>query len=127
MSYKNLIQEFYTNAINNKVKTRASLAPYVTDEALLDHVDMFESAFPKYSIQIEDMIEEGDKLVVRARFQGKHLGTFNGIDPTGKSVDLPFVIIYRMENNKIVEHWLMANFLEMLTQLGVMNMAEQNI
>jgi predicted ester cyclase len=120
MSPKALIQEFWST-ISGKVKTRASLAPYVTDEGLYQHVEMFEKGFPKYRLKAEDMIEEGDKVAVRARFMGTHSGEFNGIPATGKSVELPFTIIYRMENGKIAEHWLEANSLVLLSQLGVMN------
>jgi predicted ester cyclase len=60
-------------------------------------------------------------VVVRARFNGTHNGEFNGIPARGKTVDLPFIIIYRFEGGKIAEHWLEANHLVLLTQLGVMN------
>jgi predicted ester cyclase len=71
------------------------------------------------------MIEENDKVVVRARFMGTHLGEFNGIPATGREVNLPFLIIYRFEGGKIAEHWMEANQLALLTQLGVMNAAPQ--
>jgi predicted ester cyclase len=85
---------------------------------------MFEKGFPQYRLKAEDMVEEGDKVVVRARFLGTHTGEFNGIPATGKEVDLPFMIMYRIEGGKIAEHWLEANHLALLTQLGIMATAE---
>jgi predicted ester cyclase len=120
MSTKALLQQFWAS-ISGKEKTRALLAPYVTDEGLYQHVELFEKGFPRYSLKAEDMIEEGAKVVVRARFMGTHSGDFNGIPATGKTVELPFIIIYRIEGDKIAEHWLEANNLDLLTQLGVMN------
>jgi predicted ester cyclase len=92
---------------------------------MFEHVEMFEKGFPLYSLKAEDMIEEKDKVVVRARFTGTHNGDFNGIAATGKSVDLPFIIIYRIEGGKIAEHWLETNHLVLLTQIGVMNKEPQ--
>jgi predicted ester cyclase len=124
MSPKTFIQEYWA-AINGKTKTRESLKPYVTDERLYQHVEMFERGFPQYSLKAEDMIEEGNKVAVRARFMGTHTGEFNGIPATGKTVDLPLILIYRIEGEKIAEHWMEANSLALLTQLGVMNTEAQ--
>ncbi len=120
MLLKSIIQDYW-DIINGKSKPRELMTPYVSDEALFQHIEMFEKAFPHYRLKAEDMIEENDRVVVRARFMGTHNGDFNGIEPTGKSVDLPFIIIYRMEGGKIAEHWLETNHLSLLTQLGVMN------
>lgn len=124
MLLKTILLDFW-NSISGKDKTRASLAPYVTDEGLYQHVEMFEKGFPQYRLKAEDIIEQSDKVVVRARFIGTHNGEFNGIPATGKSVDLPFIIIYRFEDGKIAEHWLETNHLALLSQLGVMNTEEQ--
>src|SRR5215218_690233 len=124
MSPKTFIQEFWAS-ISGKPKTRESLKPYVTDEGLYRHVALFEGGFPQYRLKAEDMIEEGDKVVVRAHFMGTHSGVFNGIQATGKTVDQPFMIMYRIEGEKIAEHWLEANSLDLLTQLGVMNIEAQ--
>src|SRR3972149_574102 len=47
---------------------------------------MFRSAFPDFKATIDDMIAEGDKVVVRISWRGSHKGEFMGIPPTGKSV-----------------------------------------
>lgn len=122
MLLQTILLDFW-DSLSGKVKTREALQPYVTDEGLYEHVEMFEKGFPQYRLKAEDIIEQGDKVVVRARFMGTHNGEFNGIPATGKSVDLPFIIIYRFEGGKIAEHWLEANHLALLTQLGVMNTA----
>jgi predicted ester cyclase len=96
MLLKTVLLDFW-DSISGKTKTREMLQPYVTDEALYQHVEMFEKGFPQYRLKAEDIIEQGDKVVVRARFNGTHNGEFNGIPATGKTVDLPFIIIYRFE------------------------------
>lgn len=124
MLLKTIIRDFW-DTISGKEKTRELMAPYVTDEALYQHVEMFEKGFPCYRLKAEDMIEENNKVAVRAVFMGTHSGEFNGIPATGKEVNLPFTIIYRLEGGKIAEHWLEANQLALLTQLGVMNTAAE--
>ena len=125
MSLKTFIHDFYENAINGKAKTRAALAPFVADEALMEHVDVFEAGFPRYRVAIEDIVEEGNRIVPRAKFHGTHTGMFNGIAPTGKTVEVPFLMMYKIENGKIVQHWLEADSMRLLTQLGVMTDAAQ--
>lgn len=120
MLLQSIVRDFW-DSISGKSKTKELLQPFVTDEGLYQHVELFEKGFPQYRLKAEDIVEQNDKVVVRARFMGTHQGDFNGIPATGKSVDLPFIIIYRFEGGKIAEHWLEANHLALLTQLGVMN------
>lgn len=122
MLLQTILLDFW-DALSGKAKTREALRPYVTDEALYQHVETFEKGFPQYRLTADDIIEQDDKVVVRARFMGTHNGEFNGIPATGKYVDMPFIIIYRFEGGKIAEHWMEANHLTLLTQLGVMNTA----
>jgi predicted ester cyclase len=110
----------YFNAISGKAKTEALLEKYMTDTALRDHITFFEGAFPNYELLIEEMISEGEKVIVRGRCLGEHKNEFNGIPPTNKNMDLPFVIRYTIENGKISDHWLIADQLTLMEQLGVM-------
>ena len=41
-------------------------------------MNMFLAAFPDMHVTIEDMIAEGDKVVVRHTFHGTHTGNFQG-------------------------------------------------
>jgi predicted ester cyclase len=40
------------------------------------------------------------------------------IAPTGKAVTMPFMIIYRVVNGKIIQHWLIADQMGLMQQLG---------
>ena len=53
-------------------------------EGLKRHVTMLRSAFPDLRHNIEDVIAEGEKVVVRTTCSGTHLGDFMGIPPTGR-------------------------------------------
>ncbi len=110
----------YFNAVSGKEKTRELCEQYTTDENLIEHIEFFESAFPKYELFIEEMITEGNKVVVKGRATGTHKGELNGIPPTGKQMDLPFVIRYTIENEIITDMWLIADQMILMEQLGVM-------
>ncbi|MEO0572235.1 MAG: ester cyclase [Bacteroidota bacterium] len=114
----------YYNAISGKEKSRELSEQFTNDEKLVEHIHFFEGAFPKYELFIEEMVTEGNKVVVRGRATGTHNGALNGIPPTGKKMDLPFIIRYTIENGKISDHWLLADQMILMEQLGVMPKAE---
>ena len=108
----------YFEALSGKDKPAAVVNRYVSDEELQHHIALYEAAFPNYQLIAEDMIAEGDKVVVRSTFRGTHKGDLMGIPPTGKQVTMPLMLIYRIADDKIVEHWMQADALGLLQQLG---------
>jgi predicted ester cyclase len=117
---KTLIQN-YLDALSGKDKPAALQDQYIadSDEELKQHIVFFEASFPHYGIVADDMIAEGDKVAVLARFQGTHRGELLGIAPTGKDVDIPFAITYRLSGDKVVEHWMSFDRMALMEQLGV--------
>jgi predicted ester cyclase len=113
-----LVQAYFA-AISGKPKPATTLDTYVADEELKQHVGFFEAAFPRYVLVSEDLIAQGDEVAVRARFQGTQTGDLMGIAPTGKMVDVPFIIIYRVAGGKIAQHWMSIDQMDVLKQLGV--------
>ncbi len=116
----------YLNAISGKEKTLEVCAHYITDQALTEHILFFDAAFPKYEILADEMTAEGNRVVVRARLIGKHEGQFGDIMPSYRTIDLPFVVTYTIENRKIVSHWLVADQMALMEQLGVEAAVEAN-
>jgi predicted ester cyclase len=117
---KELVIEYF-NAISGFRKTRELMVKYLADQHLIEHIEFFDSVFPAYEIFADEITAEGNRVVVRARVKGRHEGELNGIPPTHKSVDFPFAIGYEIENNKIISHWLIADQMALMEQLGVMN------
>ncbi len=113
--------EDYLEAISGKPKPVESLQRFVgpEDADLIDHINIHEAAFPSYELVGEDIIAEGDKVVVRFRVRGTHLGTYMGLAPTGRRIDAPGIIIYRIADGKIVEHWLQVDAMTVMQQLGL--------
>ncbi len=86
---------------------------------LTEFLNTFLVAFPDLAINVDDIIAEGDKVVVRATAGGTHTGDLQGIPPTGKSVPMLAMIIYRMSGGKIAEQWEIDDQMGMMQQLGV--------
>ena len=69
---------------------------------------------------IEDIIAEGDKVVVRWTNQVVHQGAFMGIPDTGKSASVSGLDIHLLRNDKLAEHWDVVDILSLLQQLGAL-------
>jgi|ERR671910_1508051 steroid delta-isomerase-like uncharacterized protein len=76
-------------------------------------------AYPDLHITIEDLIEEGDKVVMRNTVTGTHQGEYMGIPATGKPVTYNEIFIFRFEGGQIVETWGVVDVLSQMRQLGV--------
>ena len=87
-------------------------------EGVIQLTSMLRSAFPDFKATIDDIIAEGDKVVIRQTWTGTQKGEFMGIPPTGKSVSIGVIDIIRMADGKVVEHWGQMDSLGMMQQLG---------
>ena len=61
----------------------------------------------------------GDRVVTAGTFTAKHLGTFQGLPPTGNFIRLSIMHIDRVENGQIAEHWGQGDALGLMQQLGI--------
>lgn len=77
------------------------------------------AAFPDRRSTSLDMIAEGDKVVHRLCGDFTHQGEFLGIAPTGKHITWSCIDIWRIADGKIAEHWVEADMMNLMQQLGV--------
>jgi len=77
------------------------------------------NAYPDFTINIDDMIAEGDKVVTRWRSRGTHQGEPLGIPPTGKLITQEGMAVYRMVDARIAEDWFFPDTMGLMQQLGV--------
>jgi steroid delta-isomerase-like uncharacterized protein len=80
-------------------------------------VALFRSAFPDLHVVTEDLVEEGDRVVLRWKAEGTHRGDLMGLAPTGKRVTLTGIEILRINGGQIVERWAEDNGQAALAQL----------
>jgi len=87
-------------------------------------IPMMFNAFPDFKATIEDMIAEGDKVVLRMTWRGTQKGEWMGMPPSGKSMSIGVIDIFRIVGGKFVEHWGLTDSMAMMQQLGAMPAAE---
>jgi predicted ester cyclase len=73
-------------------------------------------AFPDMQSKIEHIIAENDLVVVFLNGSGTHTGEYRGKSPTNKRVNIRSADLYKIENEKIVEHWDVVDQLNLLHQ-----------
>ncbi len=80
------------------------------------------ASFPDLRTTVEDVIAEGDRVVLRYTSRGTHLGglwTPNGfVVPTGRKVTLTSTAVVRLAERRIVEEQVTLDWLSLLLQLG---------
>ena len=85
----------------------------------------WRQAFPDGQYTIDQVIAEGDRVVVQFTARGTNTGTGNGLPATGKRIEVTGVTIFVIVHGKIVEEWSQADMLGLLKQLGLVPAREQ--
>lgn len=75
---------------------------------------------PDLHVTLEDALASGDEVTARYTVRGTHQGTFLGLQPTGRTIEMKTMEIWRFEDDLVVEHWDSVNTLEVLQQLQVL-------
>ena len=75
-------------------------------------------AFPDTVYEIKDIVAVADKVIVRGVDIATHTQEFQGFPPTGKKLEVSWLIIFRFEERKIVEAWEEFDSLGWMQQLG---------
>jgi steroid delta-isomerase-like uncharacterized protein len=78
----------------------------------------YRTAFPDLITSVEDVIAEGDRVVVRGTDRGTHQGEFMGKAASGRFVTTTWIEIFRMESGKAVEGWVETDTKGMMDQLN---------
>jgi steroid delta-isomerase-like uncharacterized protein len=87
-------------------------------EALRNTFAMLTSTFPDLGIQIKDVIEEGNKVVVRSEITGTQKTAFLGIPTKSRQMRIQAVDIHELKDGKIVRTWHTEDWMTGLHQLG---------
>jgi predicted ester cyclase len=95
-----------------------TLQPYKKEDLIKARNAHYE-AFPDWIHKIEDLIAEGDRVVVKVTQYGTHKAKYKGIEPTGKYVSVPAIHIIKIVNGKVKEWWGVEDNLGLMTQLGL--------
>lgn len=76
------------------------------------------AGFSDFKHIIEDFIIDGDKVACRINITGTHNGEFQGIPATNKSIAISAITIFRIENDRLSEHWVSVDMMGLMIQIG---------
>lgn len=127
-NHAQIIREIYDQALNKR-KTEL-LKEFISDDfvgvrglkgpkGFEEPVKILINAFPDILWNIEDIITDGDKVVVKWKWHGTHMGQFQNFTPTGKIMTNEGVGIFEFEDRKIVKADIQTDRLGFLQQLEV--------
>lgn len=75
------------------------------------------TAFPDVRFTLDDILVDGEKVVVRYTMLGTNEGPFQGRPATNRAVTVPGIGIYRVADGQIQESWVLRDSLVLLRQL----------
>jgi predicted ester cyclase len=91
-----------------------------TLEAFKGSIRFLRDTFAPFSLTIEDMVADGDKVWARMTGRGTDSKGVGGRPPTGRSFTITVIDVCRFENGKIVEHWGVPDRFHQMVQLGLL-------
>jgi steroid delta-isomerase-like uncharacterized protein len=83
------------------------------------HLMALRNAFPDVKFSVEQMIANGDDILVRWSATLTHTGDYFGIPPTGKAARITGMNYWRMADGKAIEGWVNRDDFGLLQQIGV--------
>jgi steroid delta-isomerase-like uncharacterized protein len=93
--------------------------PQPGPEGLKPIVLMMREGIPDLHYTIEDMVVAADRVAAFVRMTGTHTGSFFGIEPTGRAIDVRQMQIEWIRDGRICQHWRVTEDLKLMRQLGV--------
>ncbi len=112
---------FHRDYVNHEAGPRTPAGP----EGLKVTVTWLRAAFSDLHYDIQDEVDQDDKVVVRLISSGRHTGAFLGFQPSGKQFAVEQIHIYRIADGKIIEHWSTRDDLGQGIQLGLISIGER--
>ena len=79
----------------------------------------FLVGFPDQRVTVQQLVAEDDYVAARATYSGTQTGPMGEFAATGKTVESPFLALFRIEGGRIAELWVEWDNVAMLTQLGL--------
>ncbi|WP_200984542.1 ester cyclase [Paenibacillus sp. Soil787] len=71
-----------------------------------DHVREMIAAYGDFHLEVQELIAQDDRVYVRWKQTGIHIGEVDGFPPTGLTIIEIASAVYRIQNERIVEYWI---------------------
>ena len=89
-------------------------------EGVLQLHDALMPAFPDMKLDLEDLVAEDEKVLVRLVIRATDTGPFGEMAATGKPIRVPVLDLFQIRDGVLIQHWAQLDNLGMLKQLGAM-------
>ena len=124
---RRFVEEFWnqgnTSAVDELMEIDAAIhmptGEIVDHDGLKSFAATWRRSFPDWHSTFEELIAEGDKVAERWTGRGTHRGELQGTPPTGKRVEVPGSVFYRIVGGKIVGFRGQLDMMSLMQQLGV--------
>lgn len=73
--------------------------------AYVARIEAVLTAFPDYRWELQGRVVEGDTVAARLTGRGTHTGPLGDIAPTGRSIEVQELVVYRFSAGRIVQCW----------------------
>jgi steroid delta-isomerase-like uncharacterized protein len=81
----------------------------------------YQTAFPDFRLLIDDLLVDGDQVVLRWTFTGTHRGPLADIAASGRAVNLPRgIAIFHLDGAKVDRGYMAWDKYGLLQQLGAL-------
>jgi predicted ester cyclase len=79
---------------------------------------MLRGAFPDWSHTLHQVVAKDDWVCGHWRLACTHQGTFMGLAPTGRAIDMVESGMIRFRDGRMIEGWFLGDELSLVRQLG---------
>jgi steroid delta-isomerase-like uncharacterized protein len=78
----------------------------------------FRDAFPDVTVEIDELLADGDMVAIATTFTGSHEGELMGMPATGRRVSVTGIDIVRIAAGRIAEHRGLTDVVGLMRQLA---------
>lgn len=89
-------------------------------DAILGGYSAFFAGFPDLELTVEETLVEGERIAVRFTIRGVHAGTFQGMPPTDRPIEVQGFSSLHFRDGRVVERWNQLDQIGMLQQIGAL-------
>ncbi|MEV7085674.1 flavin reductase [Streptomyces sp. NPDC093085] len=107
------------------VRRRGPAATAQDRDTFKDSIRAVRDAFPDLRTEIEEIVEDGDRLAIRWRSTGHHTAAFLGVPATGKPVEVAGATFSRFDGAEVAEEWVTWDPRQLLEVLGVITTTKE--
>ena len=87
-------------------------------EGFKAYVEGWRAAFPDVFCEVGNLLVEGNAVAWSVRARGTQTGPFQGLPPTGRSVDFDSLNIAYFRDGRLHRHTVIMDVTRMMSQLG---------